>query len=144
MIDNTTILAIMLVAAPALAQQTETKQTVTSPTIDREVDTFLNLLRSGKGNEAVTGLLGSSPLWTQKTGARESMLGQIDAATRAYGPVTGYEKLSTEKLGTMVVREYYLVQHRDMVVRWEFDIVRSAAGWHVGYFGFTDQPNSWF
>lgn len=137
------LMSLLLASAiPAVAHASEDTAPV-SASVDQDVLNFLNLLRSGNGSDAVTGLL-SSPLWASKAGARESMIGQIDAATRAYGPVQSYEKLSTNRLGTLVVREYYLVQHRDMVVRWEFDLVKSSSGWHVGYFGFTDQPNAWF
>ena len=139
----TTMIAIVLLAsAPAHGQTSDSKAPVAA-SVDHEVVSFLDSLRAGKGAEGVTALL-ASPLWSQKAGAREAMIGQIDAAVRAYGPVTGYEKVATDRLGSLVVREYYLVQHRDMVVRWEFDLIRSASGWRVGYFGFTDQPNSWF
>jgi hypothetical protein len=88
--------------------------------------------------------MSSSPLWSKHPGFSEQMVGQIDAAVQAYGPVVAYEKVSSTSLGTMAVREYYLVQHRDMVTRWEFDLVRTSTGWNIGYFGFTDQPNTWF
>ncbi|SFN69595.1 hypothetical protein [Sphingomonas sp. OK281] len=111
---------------------------------DEQVQSFLASLKAGKGNEAVMTLLSSSPLWAQRPGTSEQMVGQIDAAIKAYGPVVSYEKLSTAALGTMAMREYYFVQHRDMVTRWEFELLRTPRGWSVGYFGFTDQPNTWF
>lgn len=111
---------------------------------DQQVQQFLSALKAGKGQEAVHTLLSSSPLWAQRAGASEQMVGQIDAAVKAYGPIVSYEKLSSTNLGTMAIREYYLIQHRDMVTRWEFDLVRTPRGWSVGYFGFTDQPNAWF
>jgi hypothetical protein len=136
-------LAILAISTPSLATagaatQSEAKQG------DEQVQSFLATLKAGKGNEAVITLLSSSPLWAQRPGASEQMAGQIDAAIKAYGPVVSYERLSSATLGTMVVREYYFVQHRDMVTRWEFDLVRTPRGWSVGYFGFTDQPNGWF
>lgn len=112
--------------------------------VDQQVQSFLATLKAGKGDEAVKALLSSSPLWIQRPGVSEQMVGQIDAAIKAYGPVMSYEKLPSTKLGTMAVREYYLIQHRDMVTRWEFYLVRTSTGWAVGYFGFTDQPNGWF
>lgn len=111
---------------------------------DKQVQAFLSSLKAGKGNEAVAALMASSPLWAKHPGFSEQMVGQVDAAVKAYGPVTGYEKLSSTPLGTMAIREYFFVQHRDMVTRWEFDLVHTASGWSVGYFGFTDQPNGWF
>lgn len=136
-------LAILAVSAPSLATagavtQNEAKQG------DEQVQSFLATLKAGKGNEAVMTLLSSSPLWAQRPGTSEQMVGQIDAAIKAYGPVISYEKLSSTTLGTMAVREFYFVQHRDMVTRWEFDLVKTPKGWSVGYFGFTDQPNGWF
>ncbi|WP_448502736.1 hypothetical protein [Sphingomonas sp.] len=112
--------------------------------VDEKVQSFLSTLKAGKGNEAVEALLSSSPLWDQRPGASEQMVGQIDAAIKAYGPVVSYEKLPSTTLGTMAVRQYYLVQHREMVTRWEFHLVRTARGWSVGYFGFSDQPTGWF
>ncbi|WP_147454286.1 hypothetical protein [Sphingomonas sp. PP-F2F-G114-C0414] len=136
-------LAILAVSTPSLATagavtQNEAKQG------DEQVQSFLAALKAGKGNEAVMTLLSSSPLWAQRPGTSEQMVGQIDAAIKAYGPVISYEKLSSTTLGTMAVREFYFVQHRDMVTRWEFDLVKTPTGWSVGYFGFTDQPNGWF
>lgn len=136
-------LAILAASTPSLATagavaQNDTKQG------DEQVQSFLATLKAGKGSEAVTTLLSSSPLWAQRPGTGEQMVGQIDAAIKAYGPVTSYEKVSSAVLGTMAVREYYFVQHRDMITRWEFDLVRTPRGWSVGYFGFSDQPNAWF
>jgi hypothetical protein len=88
--------------------------------------------------------MATSRLWSQKTGARDQMLGQVDTALKIYGPVSGYERIDTRPLGTMVVREYYLVQHRDMVTRWEFDLMKTTSGWSIGYFGFTDKTTDWF
>lgn len=136
-------LAILATSSPALATAATVTQNQAKPG-DEQVQSFLATLKAGKGNEAVTALLSSSPLWAQRPGSSEQMVGQIDAAVKAYGPVISYEKLSSSALGTMAIREYYLVQHRDMVTRWEFDLVRTARGWSVGYFGFTDQPNVWF
>ncbi len=111
---------------------------------DQQVESFLETLKAGKGSEAVQTLLSSSPLWSQRIGTGEQMVGQIDAAIKAYGPVISYEKISSTPLGTMAVREFYLVQHRDMVTRWEFHLLRTSKGWSIGYFGFTDQPTGWF
>lgn len=111
---------------------------------DVQVEQFLTTLRSGNGVAAVQALMSSSPLWGQRAGSSEQMAGQIDAAVKAYGPIIAHEKISATPLGTMALREYYLVQHRDMVTRWEFDLIRTSKGWSVGYFGFSDQPNTWF
>lgn len=90
------------------------------------------------------GLLGASSRTGQKPGERENLLAQVEATVQTYGPVMAFEKSSTQQVGSMIIREYYLVQHRDMVVRWEFYLVRTGAGWRVDYFAFDDQPRTWF
>ena len=116
----------------------------TSISAEAQVRGFLLNLQAGKATEAVDGLLGASTTPGQKPGERENLLTQINAAIQTYGPVISYEKARTDTLGTMVMRQFYLVQHRDMVVRWEFDYVRTQAGWQIDYFGFDDQPRTWF
>jgi len=130
--------------APAAADSAVTMQASALNQGEQQIRLFLDTLKAGKADAAIDGLLANSKLWSQKTGVREQMLAQINAATGIYGPITDYELADTQKLGTMVIRQYYLVQHRDMVTRWEFDLVRSGAGWTIGYFGFNDQPATWF
>lgn len=124
-------------AAPAVGAQT-------SAAAEAQVRTFLFNLQAGKTSEAVDGFLGATTTPGQKPGERDNLLAQINAAVQAYGPVTSYEKIRSDPAGTMVIRQFYLVQHRDMVVRWEFDFVRTGMGWRVDYFAFDDQPRSWF
>ena len=136
-------LAILVLTAPsvAIAGPSGEKE---AALFDGQVQSFLSTLKAGKGGEAVQTLMASSPLWAKHPGFSEQMIGQIDAAIKAYGPVVSYEKISTTNVGTMAAREYFFVQHRDMITRWEFDLVRTPSGWSVGYFGFADQPNAWF
>ena len=119
------------VSAPAVA---------TAP--DAQIRTFLAALLAGKVAEGVDGLLGASA--AQKQEERNNLVSQINAAVTTYGPIIGYEKVRTDTLGSMALREYYFVQHREMVVRWEFEMVRTGLGWEIDYFGFDDQPKSWF
>ena len=111
---------------------------------DALIRTFLSGLQSGKAEEAVDGLITASTVPSSKPGERDTMLNQINAALQAYGPIVSFEKAKADMLGTLATRQYYLVQHRDMVVRWEFTIVRTGAGWRIDYFGFDDQPRTWF
>lgn len=113
-------------------------------TPDGQLRIFLTDLLAGKKEEAVDGLLGASTRAGQKPGERENLLAQVEATLQTYGPITTFEKAATQTLGSMIIRQYYLVQHRDMVVRWEFYLVRTGTGWRVDYFAFDDQPRSWF
>jgi len=113
-----------------------------APPADAQIRTFLAALLAGKIAEGVDGLLGASA--AQKQEERGNLISQINAAVTTYGLIIAFEKVRTDALGSMAVREYYFVQHRDMVVRWEFDMVRTGVGWEIDYFGFDDQPKSWF
>lgn len=144
-----TLLAVLVGAASVVIPATTADSAVTMQTSalnpgEQKVRLFLDTLKTGKPDAAIDALFADSKLWSQKTGAREQMLAQINAAIGIYGPIADYELVDTQKLGTMVIRQYYLVQHRDMVTRWEFDLVRTGTGWSIGYFGFTDQPTNWF
>jgi len=136
-------LALLALAIPSTAMAEPAGKPATL-SVAGPVDTFLASLKAGQAKQAVETLMSSSPLWSRHPEFSAQMIGQIDAATQSYGPVLAFEKVSSTNLGTMAVREYYLVQYRDMVTRWEFDLVRTGSGWNVGYFGFTDQPNAWF
>jgi hypothetical protein len=137
--------ALLLIAMPLASVANASTPTASAPeAVDSQVRAFFDLLKAGKSTEAVEGLMKTSPIWSAKPGTREAILGQIDAATRAYGPITGYEKISTDATGTMAIRERYFVQHRDMVTRWEIDFLRTGSGWAMGYFGFADTPQNWF
>lgn len=137
------VAATFLACASATCASAERPQKVAVAT-DGEVQTFLKALVAGDGDAGIQTLMSASSLWSKHPGFSEQMSGQIDAAVKAYGPVVSYEPLSSTDLGTTAKREYYLVQHRDMVTRWEFDLVRTPHGWNVAYLGFSDQPNTWF
>ncbi len=114
------------------------------PQAGKQADAFFGLLQQGKNDEAVASILNTSPLWQNRTGAKEQIAAQIDAAGRIYGAVGKYELASCEALGTSIVRGFYFLQYDQIVVRWEFDWNKTNNGWSVAYFGFTDQVQSWF
>jgi phospholipid N-methyltransferase len=136
--------AVLAVVSPASASAMQAQALPAERATDERAQRFLTLLQAGKASQAIDEVMSSSPLYAHKAGTKEAILGQIDAALGAYGPVTSFEKISADTLGTMVVRQYYLVQHRDMVVRWEFQLIRTGSGWRVGYFGFEDKVPTWF
>ncbi len=118
---------------------------ITAPAeVNKQIETFFSLIESSQAEKALDGIIASSPLWANKTGVKEQLLAQVQAAEKIYGPISGHELASMDSQGTMLLRQYWFAQHRDMVTRWEFDFVRSAKGWTIAYFGFTDQAPNWF
>jgi hypothetical protein len=140
------VAGLMTVIAPAQGQTPPATASSAASALaaDTVLRTFMFNLQAGKAEEAVDGLLRSSTTPAQKPDERANLLAQIQAAVTTYGPILSYEKGRFDNLGTMVTRQYYFVQHREMVVRWEFTLVRAGSGWKIDYFGFDDQPRSWF
>ncbi|MGE4430857.1 MAG: hypothetical protein AB7E05_08985 [Sphingobium sp.] len=121
-------------------------QTALPPELPREVEgpisTFFETVKQGQGDKALQGLFGSSPLWA-RAGIKEQMSGQLDTAVKIYGPIQDYECPTVYRTGTMLIRTYCLSQHPELVMRWQFDFVRTAKGWSLSYFSFIDQSNLW-
>lgn len=111
---------------------------------DAVVRGFLAKLLAGRNEEAADDLLASSTTPSQRPEERSTLLTQVTAAVTTYGPILSYERVRADTIGTMATRLFYLVQHRDMVVRWEFEVIRTGNGWKVDNFGFDDQPRTWF
>ncbi|QUT06042.1 hypothetical protein KFK14_00610 [Sphingobium phenoxybenzoativorans] len=126
---------------PAFAGCAQTLERV--PEAEAKSDQVLNLLKAGKGAEAVTTLMTSSPLMAGRTTEQTQITTQVQGALDLYGPVSGFELVESQRLGSFFVKEYYVVQHRNMVTRWEFEMIKTGAGWTYGYFGFEDQVRTW-
>jgi len=130
------LLALAPVTAPVLAQ------TSPAPEVEQPISAFFATVKQGKGELAIQNLLGSSPLWA-RTAVKEQMTAQLDTALKIYGPMTSYECPLTYRTGTMMIRQYCLAQHQELVLRWQFDFVKATKGWTLSYFAFADQSNLW-
>jgi hypothetical protein len=134
----TACLAMML-AFPASAQSEKASDDM----VDKQITSFFDTMKRGDMNGAIAGVMDSSPLWANRTGAKEQMVAQVEAASKIYGPLVSFDCLPTLRTGSLVSRKYCFAQHKLMVVRWQFDFARLPTGWSVSYFGFTDQANNW-
>jgi hypothetical protein len=106
---------------------------------------FLAELKRGDVESALNGIEKSSPLMFKfQPDMRGKFVTQISASMSTYGPVARWERIKSEMLGTLMRRDTYLVQHRDIVVRWQFIYMKLERGWGLSYFGFEDQPKTWF
>jgi hypothetical protein len=122
---------------------------LTTPTYaaDNEVDAICNktmsLLQAGKVGEAFDASLGKSPLMVGQTTDRDSLVGQMEAGMKVFGPISSYELIKEQRIGTMAVRRFYFAQHSKMVSRWEIDLARTTSGWVVSYFGYDVKVQEW-
>lgn len=134
--------AVLPASSPLHATEQPSSQLPTEA--KAQVDDFFLFLKKNQPEEAIDNILRSSPLWSNRIGVKEQLLAQVEAGLKIYGPVKTIEMMSSESKGTMLVRQYWFAQHDNMVTRWEFDFVRTANGWQIGYFGFNDQLTTWF
>ena len=111
--------------------------------MSRIADQAFAMIDAGKSEQAIKESLGRSPLGAGRTADIEVLSTQIDNAIKIYGPIRGHEKISEVRIGTKLLRRYYLVQHEKMLTRWEFDLAKLPSGWEVLYVGFEDKVQSW-
>ncbi|MBN8818103.1 MAG: hypothetical protein J0I80_05215 [Sphingomonas sp.] len=128
-----------MIAFPAQAQAVKAGDEM----VDKQISGFFDTLKQGDADGAIAAVMNSSPLWANRTGAKEQMVAQVEAATKIYGPLVSFDCLPTLHTGSLISRKYCFAQHQLMVVRWQFDFARLPTGWSVAYFGFTDQANNW-
>lgn len=138
----TTLAFAALATAGAADAAGSTENPIAAPA-SPDITRFFDTLKTGDASAAVTSVLETSPLWSNRTGVKEQMVAQIDAATKIYGGLAGYECVAALKTGNLIIRQYCYAQHQQMVLRWQFDLTKLPAGWSIAYFGFNDQANSW-
>jgi len=139
----TPLIAFAIFSSMAITPATAQAPTVSAAPASPHIAAFFDLLKTGDADKAVTSVLETSLLWENRMGVKEQMVAQIDAAGKIYGPFLSYECQPALRTGTLVVRQYCLAQHRQMVVRWQFDLAKLPDGWSVAYFGFNDQIHGW-
>jgi hypothetical protein len=136
--------ALLAFSAPAIAAPVAAAPGAESDRIlDERAREFFDLLKAGKTLELYDVTLGRSPLMAGKEAERQALAGQIDAALRVYGPVTGFELARQTSYGSLFVKRFYVVQHEKLLTRWEINFTRLQSGWTVSYFGFEDQARTW-
>lgn len=139
------IVAAMIAAAiplaPAAAQTVPATVADPSPIADR----FFEVLKRGGGAAEALDSLTPSASWLKRGEDKfELVRAQMEKTLAGYGPVMRWERVASEPLGTLARRDTYLVQHRDMVVRWRIVYVKLDKIWIVGHLGFEDQAQTWF
>ncbi len=138
------LIAAALLAAGPMATHAQAQTTASAPAPDVYAERLLDALKHGKVNDGLAGIVATSPLLKDKIGPSSSMATQLQSMLDIYGPITGWERVSSQNLGTMLRRDTYLVQHRDAVIRWRFVYTRVGTGWTVGQFAFEDNAAAWF
>jgi hypothetical protein len=70
-----------------------------------------------------------------------SQLGNI---LRQMGSASGYEALRTDKLGSRMIREQFMVFHEKSALRWNFIFYKAEKGWVLSHFMFDANAVTFF
>ncbi len=136
------VAALLAAGIPAVAQAQTAPVLATQP--EPAAERFLQTLKTGTVHDALTALANGSSLLASKMGDGNALAAQIQVALSSYGPIIGWERVESKTIGTMLRRDTYVVQHREMVTRWRFAFVRTGKGWIPASFAFEDNVPTWF
>lgn len=126
-------------AAPAAAQA----QTPAGSSLARIESDFIAAMTAGNLDGVFDVTLGKSQLMAGRAAERSALVAQFKAGFDAYGPVAKVERYKEERLGSMLLRRYYLAQHEKLLTRWLIDYALLPTGWTVVTISYDDKVSSW-
>lgn len=143
------LVAVVSFAAPAVVlPQSGTTSAAAAQTVPRDLDAltsrFFSLLSAGDVDGAFTELLKNSAIAanTEQVG---NLVYQTKRTITLYGDIRGYELVSTETLGSSLIRVRYLALHSEVPVRWVLTYYKSPVkGWVVTNIKFDDHAEDMF
>ena len=105
-------------------------------------DGVMQGLQSGNTRAVMEGAL---PVIRQNKPAEfDNLVQQSDSAIKIYGPITKWELLDSEPLGSLLEKRTYVSQHKLGPLFWTMIMYRGPGGWEVTYFVFTDKVTERF
>jgi hypothetical protein len=121
--------------APAPAQAGRTP--------DEIIQVFFDALKADRVEDAY-GTLHSQFALQDRGGEAKKMAEQTQRALDAYGPVVGYELVREEKLGTHLMRRTYLLNGKNLPLRWQFYFYQAEKDWQLIDLRVDDALVEWF
>jgi hypothetical protein len=111
-------------------------------TPDEIVSTFFDTIKADRVDAAYDTLNAEFQMagGDQEKGMRE----QTQKALDAYGPVTGYELVREEKLGTHLLRRTYILTGETLPLRWKFYFYNPNDRWKLIDLRIDDAIAEWF
>lgn len=111
-------------------------------TPDEIVATFFDKLEADRVDAAFDTLDAEFQMASGDQG--RSMREQTQKALDAYGPVTGYELVREEKLGTHIMRRTYILTGETLPLRWKFYFYNPGKRWKLIDLRIDDAIAEWF
>ncbi len=128
-----TVLLVLAVTSNARAQAVD----VAMPR--QQAETFLDKVMAGKIGAAYDGIFVGSSIARSQPQAISQLKKQTAKLPSLYGPLLGYEPVSSRKFGESVVRLLYILKQAHRPIVWEFYFYRAQDDWSLVTLGFKDQ-----
>lgn len=127
---------------PAKLEDLPTPANLPKRTPDEIVATFFESIKADRVDAAYDTLNAEFQMagGDQEKGMRE----QTQKALDAYGPVTGYELVREEKLGTHLMRRTYILAGETLPLRWKFYFYNPSDRWKLIDLRIDDAIAEWF
>lgn len=141
-----TLLVLLALALPALAQSNDAKKRLVFPTRAEPAATkptplptrtpeetlrqFFEDLRAEKLDAAYQGLVKNTIL-TERAGTVDQLKEKTREALDRFGPVLGWESIETLLVGENLQRFTCVSLNEDLPMRWRFYFYRSGSQWKV-------------
>jgi hypothetical protein len=125
-----------------LAASAPTPANLPKRTPDEIIATFFDAIKADHVDAAYDTLHAEFQMagGDQEKGMRE----QTQKALDAYGPVTGYELVREEKLGTHLMRRTYILTGETLPLRWKFYFYNPNDRWKLIDLRIDDAIAEWF
>lgn len=131
-------------SVPPSLQTTEAVYAAEPVDISKITGRFFSLIVAGDIRGAFAELLKNSAI-AANTDQVQNLISQTERTVSLYGEVKGHELVSSDQLGTSVVRLRYLALHREFPVRWILTYYKSPVkGWLLTNIKFDDRVEEMF
>jgi hypothetical protein len=128
-----TVLLVLAVTSNAHAQA------VDAATPLQQAETFLDRVMAGKIGAAYDGIFVGSSIARTQPQAISQLKKQTAKLASLYGPLLGFEPVSSRKFGESVVRLLYILKQAHRPIVWQFYFYRAQDDWSLVTLGFKDQ-----
>lgn len=106
--------------------------------VAKEVSSFFETLQKNEVEKAYQLIMEGSPIGTTSQQV-QNLMNQTKNAISLYGSFGSYEFLSTESIGTSVIRITYITKNQGYPLRWAFTYYKPGQSWILIHVVFDDK-----
>ena len=107
--------------------------------VRKKTDALIAQLIADKGSAALREALTENALLAEKTSQINLLVSQYDSLTTTYGKPEQCVGLEQSYRSSLRITTSYVCQHRDLLVRWLFEVDRLPKGWTYSNISFKTE-----